>query len=99
MTLNQVSNIKKIMESVDRDYRATEQLAQRQIELDEALKHSYFSPAFNQLLSHGVRPEILSAAMESPEFEETLSAFVSELTGIIARWDFADHIDSERDAA
>jgi hypothetical protein len=51
------------------------------------------------LLRAGVRKEILDAARESCEFEEVMSTFKRELTGIVARLDMADRINSARTAA
>ena len=47
----------------------------------------------------GVRKEILEELMMNPEFEETLAAFQSALTSIIAKWDLADQLDTARNAA
>jgi hypothetical protein len=37
--------------------------------------------------------------MMSSEFEECLAAYQRELTGIIAKWDLADQLDTARNAA
>lgn len=51
------------------------------------------------ILRAGVRYEVLEAAFESDDFEELMSSFKRELTGVIARLDLADQIDSKRNAA
>lgn len=51
------------------------------------------------ILRAGVRYEVLEAAFESNDFEELMSSFKRELTGVIARLDLADKIDSKRNAA
>lgn len=51
------------------------------------------------ILRAGVRYEVLEAALESDDFEELMSSFKRELTGVIARLDLADQIDSKRNAA
>lgn len=51
------------------------------------------------ILRAGVRYEVMEAAFESDDFEELMSSFKRELTGVIARLDLADKIDSKRNAA
>lgn len=51
------------------------------------------------ILRAGVRYEVMEAAFESDDFEEIMSSFKRELTGVIARLDLADQIDSKRNAA
>ena len=51
------------------------------------------------ILRAGVRYEVMEAAFESDDFEELMSSFKRELTGVIARLDLADQIDSKRNAA
>ena len=51
------------------------------------------------ILRAGVRYEVLEAALESDDFEELMSSLKRELTGVIARLDLADQIDSKRNAA
>ena len=46
-----------------------------------------------------VRQEVLEAAKDSPEFEELMDAYRREAMAIIARWDLADQLDGQRDAA
>lgn len=48
------------------------------------------------ILRAGVRYEVLEAAFESDDFEELMSSLKRELTGVIARLDLADQIDSKR---
>ncbi|HBQ1369507.1 TPA: hypothetical protein L7K77_002339 [Klebsiella aerogenes] len=99
ISTQQQRNLQKIMAGFDRDYRAAEMLHERQVELQETLKTEYLLPAFDNLRRAGVRQEIINAAVESVEFEESLAAFISELTGIVGKWDVADQIDSARTAA
>ncbi|HEM8068037.1 TPA: hypothetical protein U2M10_000673 [Klebsiella aerogenes] len=99
MSTQQQRNLQKIMSGFDRDYRVAEMLHDRQVELQETLKTEYLLPAFDNLRRAGVRQEIINAAVESVEFEESLAAFISELTGIVGKWDVADQIDSARTAA
>ncbi|HBQ0418647.1 hypothetical protein [Klebsiella aerogenes] len=99
ISTQQQRNLQKIMAGFDRDYRVAEMLHERQVELQETLKTEYLLPAFDNLRRAGVRQEIINAAVESVEFEESLSAFISELTGIVGKWDVADQIDSARTAA
>lgn len=99
MKVQQQMKLQALMPIFERDYRLAEQLHDRQVELQETLKTEYILPAFDNLLRAGVRKEILEVAMESVEFEETLGAFISELTGIVGRWEMADKLDGERNAA
>ncbi|HBM3258668.1 TPA: hypothetical protein LVN16_000992 [Klebsiella oxytoca] len=99
MNTQQQRNLQKIMVGFDSDYRIAEVLHARQVELQEALKTEYLLPAFDNLRRAGVRQDIINAALESVEFEESLAAFISELTGIVGKWDLADQIDSARTAA
>lgn len=99
MNTQQQRNLQKIMAGFDSDYRIAEVLRARQVELQETLKTEYLLPAFDNLRRAGVRQDVINAALESVEFEESLAAFISELTGIVGRWDLADQIDSARTAA
>jgi hypothetical protein len=99
ISTQQQRNLQKIMAGFDRDYRVAEMLHVRQVELQETLKTEYLLPAFDNLRRAGVRQEIINAAVESVEFEESLAAFISELTGIVGKWDVADQIESARTAA
>ncbi|POP42531.1 hypothetical protein CHU32_20505 [Superficieibacter electus] len=100
MKIQQQMKLKKLMGCFERDYQLSEQLYTRHVELIDAAGKSGMESSFERsLLSAGVRPEILATAMESAEFEETMTAMVSALTGIIGRWDMADRLDSERNAA
>ncbi len=42
---------------------------------------------------------MLEAAKDSPEFEELMDSYRREAMAIIARWDLADQLDGQRDAA
>lgn len=42
---------------------------------------------------------MLEAAKDSPEFEELTDSYRREAMAIIARWDLADRIDGQREAA
>ncbi|MGU5412785.1 hypothetical protein ACV1MK_06450 [Klebsiella michiganensis] len=99
MNTQQQRNLQKIMAGFDRDYRVAEMLHDRQVELQETLKTEYLLPAFDNLRRAGVRQDVINAALESVEFEESLAAFISELTWIVGKWDLADQIDSARTAA
>lgn len=99
MKINQLMRLKGIVKKLDRDYAVAETLHARQVELQEMLKTDYILPAFENLQRAGVRKEIIQAAIESVEFEESMAAFISELTGIVGKWDVADQIDSARTAA
>lgn len=99
ISTQQQRNLQKIMAGFDSDYRIAEVLHARQVELQETLKTEYLLPAFDNLRRAGVRQDVINAALESVEFEESLAAFISELTGIVGKWDLADQIDSARTAA
>lgn len=99
ISTQQQRNLQKIMAGFDSDYRIAEMLHDRQVELQETLKTEYLLPAFDNLRRAGVRQDVINAALESVEFEESLAAFISELTGIVGKWDLADQIDSARTAA
>lgn len=99
ISTQQQRNLQKIMAGFDSDYRIAEMLHDRQVELQETLKTEYLLPAFDNLRRAGVRQDVINAALESVEFEESLTAFISELTGIVGKWDVADQIDSARTAA
>lgn len=99
ISTQQQRNLQKIMAGFDSDYRIAEVLHVIQVELQETLKTEYLLPAFDNLRRAGVRQDIINAALESVEFEESLAASISELTGIVGKWDLADQIDSARTAA
>ncbi|HBW0979621.1 TPA: hypothetical protein MEE63_001552 [Klebsiella aerogenes] len=99
ISTQQQRNLQKIMAGFDSDYRIAEVLHSRQLELQETLKTEYLLPAFDNLRRAGVRQDVINAALESVEFEESLAASISELTGIVGKWDLADQIDSARTAA
>lgn len=100
MNFQQQSNLKKVMGAFEKDYRLSEQLYDRHVELIDAVSGAEMDETFERsLLRAGVRREILEAAKESCEYEELMSSFKRELTGIVARMDMADKIDSARTAA
>ncbi|EPV0628805.1 hypothetical protein ACV1FS_004089 [Citrobacter koseri] len=100
MSIQQINNLKKIVAQFDSDYQMSSELYDRHVELIDATSGSELDESFDRsLLRAGVRREILEAAKESCEFEELMSSFKRELTGIIARMDMADKIDSARTAA
>lgn len=100
MNIQQFNNLKKIVAQFDSDYQLSSELYDRHVELIDAVAACEMEESFQRaILRAGVRPEILEAAKESCEFEELMSSFKRELTGIIARLDLADQIDSARTAA
>lgn len=100
MNIKQFNNLKNIIALFGSDYQLSSELYERHVELIDAVFGSDLDDTFERaLLRAGVRPEILEAARESCEFDEVMSSFKRELTGIIARLDLADKIDSARDAA
>ncbi|EJH0532064.1 hypothetical protein NCH95_003595 [Salmonella enterica] len=100
MNIQQFNNLKKIATQFGNDYQLSSELYDRHVELIEAVSLSDMDETFDRsLLRAGVRREILEAAKESCEFEELMSSVKRELTGVIARLDLADQIDSKRNAA
>lgn len=100
MNTQQINKLNKIATMFSNDYHLSSELYDRHVELIEATSGSELDESFDRsLLRAGVRREILEAAKESCEFEELMSSFKRELTGIIARMDMADKIDSARTAA
>lgn len=100
MNTQQINKLNKIATMFSNDYQMSSELYDRHVELIDATSGSELDDSFDRsLLRAGVRREILEAAKESCEFEELMSSFKRELTGIIARMDMADKIDSERTAA
>lgn len=96
----QINKLNKIATMFSNDYQMPSELYDRHVELIYATSGSELDDSFDRsLLRAGVRREILEAAKESCEFEELMSSFKRELTGIIARMDMADKIDSARTAA
>nr|WP_272880171.1 hypothetical protein [Raoultella ornithinolytica] len=92
--------MKKIVAQFSGDYQMSSNLYDRHVELIDAVSSADMDETFERaLLRAGVRKEILDAARESCEFEEVMSTFKRELTGIVARLDLADQIDSARTAA
>lgn len=100
MKIQQQMKLKRLMGYFECDYTLAEQLHSRQVELQDSVKPSDLEDVLDRaLIRAGVSHDVLSAAKESVEFEETLAAMVSELTGIVGRWDMADKLDSQRTAA
>ncbi|WP_235423953.1 hypothetical protein [Citrobacter koseri] len=100
MNTQQITKLNKIATMFSNDYQMSSELYDRHVELIDATSGSELDESFDRsLLRAGVRREILEAAKESCEFEELMSSLKRELTGIIARMDLADKIDSARTAA
>ncbi|MCW9150525.1 hypothetical protein FKO18_09990 [Klebsiella pneumoniae] len=99
MNTQQINNLEKIMTSIDSDYQLSQMHYERQVELIDAIKFHQLQKPFYELERKGVRSEILEELMMSSEFEECLAACQRELTGIIAKWDLADQLDTARNAA
>ena len=99
MNIQQINNLKKIMTSIDSDYKLSQLHYERQVELIDAIKFHQLQAPFYELGRKGVRCEILEELMMSPEFEEALAAYQAALTSIIAKWDLADQLDTARNAA
>ena len=100
MNIQQFNNLKRIVAQFGGDYQISSELYDRHVELIDAVAACEMEESFQRaILRAGVRPEILEAAKESCEYEETMSALKRELTGIISRFDLADRIDSARSAA
>ncbi|ECM9840342.1 TPA: hypothetical protein K7686_002228 [Salmonella enterica] len=100
MHIQQFNNLKKIAAQFSNDYQLSSELYDRHVELIDSVSGCEMEESFKRcILRAGVRYEVLEAAMESDEFEELMSSFRRELTGVIARLDLADKLDSARDAA
>ncbi|EFK2132250.1 hypothetical protein A8644_000016 [Escherichia coli] len=99
MNVNQQKNLQKIMLAFDKDYRLSEQLYDRQVELIESIRLHQLASTFDAVTGKGVRQEVLEAAKDCPEFEELMDSYRREAMAIIARWDLADQLDGQRDAA
>lgn len=99
MNIQQINNLKKIMTSINSDYQMSQMHYERQVELIDAISNLKLQAPFYELERKGVRREVLEELMMSPEFEELLAAYQRELTGVIARWDLADQLDTARNAA
>ncbi|MGP6972949.1 hypothetical protein ACTZOL_08785 [Klebsiella pneumoniae] len=99
MNIQQINNLEKIMNNIDGDYQLNQMLYERHVELIDAIKFHQLKKPFYELERKGVRSEILEELMMSSEFEECLAAYRRELTGIIAKWDLADQLDTARNAA
>ena len=96
MNVNQQKNLQKIMLAFDKDYRLSEQLYDRQVELIESIRLHQLSSTFDVVTGKGVRQEVLEAAKDSPEFEELMDAYRREAMAIIARWDLADELERRK---
>lgn len=99
MNTQQVSNLKKIMTSIDGDYQLSQMHYSRQVELIDAVTNHQLQKPFYELERKGVRTEILEELMMSAEFEEALAAYQAAMTSIIAKWDLADQLDTARNVA
>ncbi|HCB3266982.1 TPA: hypothetical protein MYU63_003155 [Citrobacter amalonaticus] len=99
MNVQQQSNLQKVMGAFEKDYRLSEQLYERQVELIESIRLHQLASTFDVTLAKGVRKEVLEAAKESSEFEELMDAYRREAMAIIAKWDLADQLDTARNAA
>ncbi|AXO68676.1 hypothetical protein [Klebsiella variicola] len=99
MNTQQINNLKKIMTSIDSNYQLNQMLYERHVELINAIKFHQLQKPFYELERKGVRSEILEELMMSSEFEKCLDAYQRELTGIIAKWDLADQLDTARNEA
>ncbi|AXC88279.1 hypothetical protein BVD23_11990 [Salmonella enterica] len=99
MNVNQQNNLQKIMSAFEKDYRLSEQFYDRQVELIESIRLHQLASTFDVVLDKGVRKEVLEAAKECTEFEELMDAYRREAMAIIAKWDLADQLDGQRDAA
>lgn len=100
MNIQQLNHLKNIAAQFGGDYQLSAELYDRHVELIDATSGSEMDASFERsLLRAGVRPEILKVARDSDDYEELMSTFKRELTGIIARLDVADKIDSARAAA
>ena len=100
MNTQQINKLNNIATMFSNDYQMSSELYDRHVELIDAVSGVEMDETFERgLLRAGVRTEIIDAARESCEFEEVMSTFKRELTGIVARMDMADKIDSARTAA
>ncbi|EOC1233059.1 hypothetical protein AAAW23_002447 [Cronobacter sakazakii] len=100
MSYTLIGRIKKIIAQFDSSYEMSKLVDERHDELDEAVKASDIDSAIRSRMEQmGVRREVIGLAMESVEYEEILASMTLQLTGVIARYDLADQIDSARDAA
>lgn len=99
MNVQQQSNLQKVMDAFEKDYRLSEQLYDRQVELIESIRLHQLASTFDVTLAKGVRKEVLEAAKDSTEFEELMDAYRREAMAIIAKWDLADQLETARNAA
>lgn len=68
MNVNQQKNLQKIMQAFDKDYRLSEQLYDRQVELIESIRLHQLSSTFDVVTGKGVRQEywrLLKTALSS----------------------------------
>ncbi|HBM9259771.1 TPA: hypothetical protein L0X66_004160 [Citrobacter freundii] len=100
MNTQQINKLNKIATMFSNDYQMSSELYDRHVELIDAVSGCEMEESFKRaILRAGVRYEVMEAAFESDDFEELMSSFKRELTGVIARLDLADQIDSKRNAA
>ncbi|WP_094168736.1 hypothetical protein [Citrobacter braakii] len=100
MNIQKINKLNNIAAMFSNDYQMSSELYDRHVELIDAVSGAEMNEVFERsLLRAGVRREILEAAKESCEYEELMSSFKRELTGVIARMDMADKIDSTGTAA
>lgn len=100
MSFTLIGRLKKIMVQFDRSYEMSKLVDERHDELDDAVKASDIEAGLRSRMEQlGVRREVISLAMESAEYEEILASMTRQITGVIARYDLADQIDSARDVA
>lgn len=100
MKIKEQMKLKMLMGYFECDNALAEELYTRQVELQDAVTPAQFEADLDRaMLRAGVRPDVLAAAKESVEYEEKLAEMISELTGIIGRWDMADKIDTGSAAA
>lgn len=86
------------MNNIDGDYQLNQMLYERHVELIDAIKFHQLQKPFYELERKACAAD-LEELMMSSEFEECLAAYQRELTGIIAKWDLADQLDTARNAA
>ena len=86
------------MLAFDKDYRLSEQLYDRQVELIESIRLHQLSSTFDVVTGKGVRQEVLEAAKDSLS-SKLMDSYRREAMAIIARWDLADQLDGQREAA
>lgn len=96
MTLNQINEIKKLFPAIENE----EQLYERTVEIDEAIKNRELSAVFMKVADQlGISRAVSLAASESPEYEDVISEVSVQIAGILAKWEKAYEIIAARDAA